>query len=881
MERTVAIKVLSEHVAADPPLKQRFEREARTVAALNHPHICTLHDIGSQDGIDFLVMEYLDGKTLAQGLAKGRLPLKRALQIAIELADALDAAHRHGVIHRDIKPGNIMLTRSRAKLLDFGLAKLRDTGAETTRLLDDRVDWMGDHGNEPTAAHAPDGSTQNSPLTSKGTILGTFQYMAPEQVEGRSVDARTDIFGFGAVLYEMITGKKAFEGKSQASLVGAILQSEPQPMDSLVAVVPVALDRLVRRCLAKDPEERWQSVRDLLTQLRWIAEDAGGSPALTAERRRTHGLWSVAALLLAASAGAVVWNLRAPSQAPEPVRLDIAFPAGETLAIELFPSIAISPSGSHLVFRAEAAQAEIAQLYVRETDSFAMMPLPGTEGAHTPFFSPDGEWVGFMKDAALWRVSIAGGPPLRIADVPSLSPSSPGATWTDGTIVFAAGSAGLMRVPDAGGVPVESLTVPDAARQEITHVSPQFLPGGRDLLFSVRTADEVSRPALLSLETGAWDWLDPVVGAVGAQYVTSGHLVYSRGGGLYAIPFDPDRRTFGSAPVQVLEDLLELTVVGVPVTQFAASNEGTLAFVSGTPPTWRLVAVDRDGGASVRLTDAARRYQYPTVSPDGRRVAVNIDETRSHVYVVDVDRGVLRSLTSVGTNTLPTWVDSEVLSFASRRGAGSWGIYSRPSDESTPAAALLATERAQLPTGWSSDGRLMALYELNDDTARDIWVWRASDGGLDLVLGTEANERAATFSPDGEWLAYISDDSGQDEVYVQRFPGPGGREVVSTEGGREPVWSTQGLELFFRSGSRLMSVEIESGRIPLPRTVLNASDYVRSAPQVGLPAYDVFPDGRTFVMIQHEQLGPAPQLRVVINWFEQLTRLVPSNKQAS
>ena len=490
-----------------------------------------------------------------------------------------------------------MLTRSRAKLLDFGLAKLRDTGAETTRLLDDRVDRMGDHGNEPTAAHAPDGSTQNSPLTSKGTILGTFQYMAPEQVEGRSVDARTDIFGFGAVLYEMITGKKAFvEGKSQASLVGAILQSEPQPMDSLVAVVPVALDRLVRRCLAKDPEERWQSVRDLLTQLRWIAEDAGGSPALTAERRRTHGLWSVAALLLAASAGAVVWNLRAPSQAPEPVRLDIAFPAGETLAIELFPSIAISPSGSHLVFRAEAAQAEIAQLYVRETDSFAMMPLPGTEGAHTPFFSPDGEWVGFMKDAALWRVSIAGGPPLRIADVPSLSPSSPGATWTDGTIVFAAGSAGLMRVPDAGGVPVESLTVPDAARQEITHVSPQFLPGGRDLLFSVRTADEVSRPALLSLETGAWDWLDPVVGAVGAQYVTSGHLVYSRGGGLYAIPFDPDRRTFGSAPVQVLEDLLELTVVGVPVTQFAASNEGTLAFVSGTPPTWRLVAVDRDGG---------------------------------------------------------------------------------------------------------------------------------------------------------------------------------------------------------------------------------------------------------------------------------------------
>ena len=353
--------------------------------------------------------------------------------------------------------------------------------------------------------------------------------------------------------------------------------------------------------------------------------------------------------------------------------------------------------------------------------------------------------------------------------------------------------------------------------------------------------------------------------------------MYSRGGGLYAIPFDPERRTFGSAPVQVLEDLLELTVVGVPVTQFAASNEGTLAFVSGTPPTWRLVAVDRDGGASVRLTDAARRYQYPTVSPDGRRVAVNIDETRSHVYVVDVDRGVLRSLTSVGTNTLPTWVDSEVLSFASRRGAGSWGIYSRPSDESTAAAALLATERAQLPTGWSSDGRLLALYELNDDTARDIWVWRASDGALDLVVGTEANERAATFSPDGEWLAYISDDSGQDEVYVQRFPGPGGREVVSTEGGREPVWSTQGLELFFRSGSRLMSVEIESGRIPLPRTVLDASNYVRSAPQVGLPAYDVFPDGRTFVMIQHEQLGPAPRLRVIINWFEELTRLVPSN----
>jgi serine/threonine-protein kinase len=575
----------------------------------------------------------------------------------------------------------------------------------------------------------------------------------------------------------------------------------------------------------------------------------------------------------------MVWNLMAPSQiaAPEAARFDVAFPAGETLAMEQFPSIAVSPDGSRLVFRADSQRDDFAQLYVRDTDAFEMTPLPGSEGAHTPFFSPDGEWVGFVKEAALWRMPIASGPPLHVADVPSLSPSSPGATWGGGTIVFAAGSAGLMSVSEAGNAPAVSLTVPDTERDEVTHLSPQFLPGDRELLFTVRTEDEVSRPAILSLETRQWEWLDPVViGGVGARYVASGHLVFARGRALYAVQFDPVRRTFASTPVQVGDDLLELEVVGVPVPQFAASNEGTLAFVSGTAPVQRLVAVNREGGSPVRLTEAARRYQYPAVSPDGRQVAVNIDETDSNVHVVDVERGVLRQLTRVGTNTLPSWIDDDRLSFASRRpGAVSWDVYSIPADESAPAQPLLATYRAQLPTGWSRDGRLMALYELSNDTARDIWVWHAEDGRTDLVADTGANERAAKFSPDGNWLAYVSSESGRDEVHVQRYPGPGGRDVVSTDGGREPVWSPQSRELFFRSGSRLMSVEVGADEISPPRMVLEVGNYLATPPLVGLPQYDVFPDGETFVMIQREQLGPAPQLRVVLNWTEELNAGVP------
>ncbi len=873
LDRTVAIKVLPESVAASSSVKQRFEREARTVAALNHPHICTLHDIGNQDGLDFLVMEYLDGNTLAERLKKGRLSLKRALQIATEVADALDAAHRHGVVHRDIKPGNIMLGRSHAKLLDFGLAKLRNTGVEATRLLDVQVDKAVETGVETEGDDlAP---TTDLPLTGRGVILGTFQYMAPEQIEGREVDARSDIFSFGAVLYEMVTGKKAFQGRSQASLIGAILLGEPPEMGKLVSIVPPELDRLVGRCLAKDPEERWQSVRDMLSQLRWMSADEDVHETTFAARRPAYSAWAVSALGLAVVAGGLVWSLSTPSRAvaPEPVRLDIAFPQGERLAAEQFPSIALSPDGRRVVFRAQSAEGQVSQLYVRETDSFEMRPLEGTENAYTPFFSPDGEWVGFMATSTLWRVPISGGAAQLIADVPSLSPGSPGATWHGGTIVFAAGTTGLMTVSEVGGAPPEQLTIPDAARREITHLSPQFLPGGRELLFSVRSEKEL-RPAILSLDTGEWEWLDPVtIGAIGTRYLPSGHLVFARGGALHAAGFDVRTRAFLTRPVSVVDDLLELVSAGLPVAHFAASGDGTLAFVSGTPPARRLVLVDRDGGVPVSLTESARRYEYPAVSPDGRQVAVTVDESVSNIYVIDVERKALKQLTHVGTNILPARVNSQVVSFAAQRpGTESWDVYSRPSDESAVAKPLLSVERAQFPTGWTRDGRVMAFYELGNDSARDVWI-RASDGATDLVVATAANERGGRFSSDGEWLAYVSNALGQDEVYVRQFS-DGARHVVSTEGGREPVWSPQGRELFFRSGGRLMSVEVGAGQPTAPRVVLDVGAYLTTAAEVGLPNYDVFPDGRTFVMVQPEQIGPAPQLRVVLNWHEELKRLV-------
>src|SRR6202158_4015010 len=528
LNRIVAIKVLPAHLADRSELRERFEREARTIASLNHPHICTLFDIGQQDGVDYLVMEYLEGETPAQRLPKGPLPLEQVLLYAIEISDALDKAHRKGVTHRDLKPGNIMLTKSGTKLLDFGLAKLRQDAAPVTPLSEL--------------------ATVNDPLTAQGSIVGTLQYMAPEQLEGKEVDARTDIFAFGAVAYEMATGKKCFEGKSQASLIAAILEREPPAMSSLEPMTPPALDRVVKKCLRKDRDDRWQSARDVTDELKWVAESGSGvgvlvpTPIVKGIRAlgRRELILGVGTLLLAAAiASLATWNLK-PSPSPQPVtRTVINLPSGQQLAGgENGPAVTISPDGTHLAY--VARQGGTQQIYLRAMDSLEARPVPGTEGAVGPFFSPDGQWLGFFAGGKLKKVSVSEGAAVNLGDtaVPG------GGSWgSQGMIALArAAIGGLQQVSDSGGSP-QKLT--RLEKGEISQRWPEFLPGGKAVLFSASGTSgnwTAAHVAVQSFETGERRNLVQGGGTL-PRYAPSGHLVYAQGGNLMAVPFDLQRVT--------------------------------------------------------------------------------------------------------------------------------------------------------------------------------------------------------------------------------------------------------------------------------------------------------------------------------------------------
>ena len=587
LDRTVAIKVLPSHVASNPDVRRRFEREARAVSSLNHPHICTLHDIGSENGIDFMVMEHIEGDTLADRLKKGALPLDQALRYGIEIADALDKAHRQGVVHRDLKPGNIMLAKSGAKLLDFGLAKLHATGSG------------------PDLSALP---TEGKPLTKEGSILGTFQYMAPEQLEGKEADARTDIFAFGAVLYETVTGRRAFEGKSQASLIGAIMTSEPPPISQLQAMSPPALDHVVRTCLAKDPDERWQTAGDVGRQLSWITEggsEAGISAPVSLAGRtisRRLGVGIISAMIGALVAGIAVWNLRSLPEPGRVVRLAVTLPTNEELALEgVGHALALSPDGSRLVYAARSDGGH--QLYLRSLGERDAAPIPGSVDASNPFFSPDGEWMVFFADGQLKKVTFRGGAPITVCELDAMSIR--GARWgADDHIVFSLESpSGLRRVPASGGIP-EMLTTPDSEKGEFSHRWPHVLPGGRAVVFTIETKGsfDEAQIAVQIVETGERRIL--VDGGTDASYVSTGHLVYARVGSLLAVPFDLSRLAVTGHPVQILDDVVTRPPTGSAF--YALSKDGSLAYLRGGPMS---------AGAEARLGRPRRKRQTPEGRP--------------------------------------------------------------------------------------------------------------------------------------------------------------------------------------------------------------------------------------------------------------------------
>jgi serine/threonine-protein kinase len=861
LERTVAIKILPAQFSSDPVRKQRFEREAKTISSLNHPHICVLHDVGSQDGVDYLVMECVEGETLAKRLEKGALPLEQVLKFGAQIADALDKAHRSGVVHRDLKPGNMMLTATGAKLLDFGLAKPAVAMASLATM---------------TGTGA-----KQSPATEQGTIVGTFQYMSPEQIEGKELDGRSDIFSLGAVLYEMLTGKRAFEGKSQLSLASAILEKEPTPISTIKPLTPPTLDHAIRRSLAKEPDKRWQSAADLAGELQWITESgpqitlapAGAAKGIRA-RWRGALLWGVMVLLIAAITSLAAWNLK-PSP-PRPVtRAVITLPPAQRLAGLDQPALVLSPDGTQLAYVATQGGAQ--QIYLRAMDSLDARTVPGTEGATAPFFSPDGQWLGFFAGNKLKKVPVNGGAVLAL--VGSSFPG--GASWSsDGMIAFTpAWTSVLQQVSDSGGAP-QQLT--HFEKGEFSHRWPEFLPGGKDVLFAATEASFNWTNAQVAVQTiGTSERRNLIQGATHPRYAPSGHLLYAQAGSLMAVPFDHQRLAVMGVAVPVVEGVVQSRTSGA--AQYSFSATGSLVYVPGgiQEDQRRLVWVNRNG-AEHPVAAPTRAYLFPRVSPDGRRVAVVIAEQEAQVWLQDLSRETLTRFTFEGNRNLNSvWTpDGKRIAFLSNK-EGPQNIFWQQADGGGGLERLSTGEFPQVPMSWSPDGQLLAFMENNPTTGYDIWVLRLSDHKMQPFLRTPFNESVPRFSPDGRWLAYISNESGRYEIYVQPYPGPGGKWQVSTEGGTEPAWNPNGRELFYRSGDKMMAVDITtqpSFAAGKPR-VLFEGRYVPTPATA--PNYDVSPDGQRFLMLKpNEQEASAPtQINVVLNWFEELKRRVPTAKQ--
>jgi Tol biopolymer transport system component/predicted Ser/Thr protein kinase len=855
LERTVAIKVLPELLSRSEEIRQRFEREAKTISSLSHPHICALYDVGNQDGTEYLVMEYLEGETLTDRLSRGPLPPEQVLRFGIEIADALDKAHRQGIVHRDLKPGNIMLTKSGVKLLDFGLAKAIQPISSNSSL-----------------SVLPTQAGMN--LTQEGTILGTFQYMAPEQLEGKEADVRSDIFAFGAVLYEMATGQKAFAGKSQASLIASILEREPAPISTVQPMAPPALDRVVKTCLAKDPEERWQTAHDVALQLRWIAEGGSqaGVPAPVAARRRNRErLWMSAAVVFAAAAAALALflarNLREPARV---VRSAIAPPEGA--AFWLDPSTpgppVLSPDGRKLAFSARGPDGKI-RLHVRPLDAVDARVFPGTEDAQYPFWSPDSRSIGFFAGGKLKAVEADGGPPVTLC---STADDPKGGTWSPaGVIVFARGSAtSLFRIPAGGGEPVE-ITRFDAKRGDNSHRHPRFLPDGRHFLYLARSpsaATEGHAVVVASLDGGPEKVL--LRSPAAAEYA-SGHLLFLRERTLMARPFNAGRLAFTGDAFPLAENALLLSLTAAAGV-FSASQNGVLVYqTSQGQPTSKLQWLGRDGSAQGGPLGEPADYTEMAISPDGRRVVATIrDPTTGNrdLWTFDVSRNLGSRFTfDPGNETSPVWSpDGNWLAFSSSR-KGHDDISRKALSGSSEEELLLESKSDKSPGAFSPDGKYLAYVDNGKDTKADIFILPLEgERKPQVFLQTPFVEYPGAFSPDGRWLAYGSNESGKFHIYVTSFPRPGRKWQVSREEGAYAYWSVDGKEVIYHGFSgQVWAVEVaakgDSVEIGAPKPLFKLASGPRP------DGADFYPtaDHQRFLVLDRGQ-KPNALVNLVLNW---------------
>jgi Tol biopolymer transport system component/tRNA A-37 threonylcarbamoyl transferase component Bud32 len=854
LNRPVAVKFLSNELA-DAEARRRFQREAQLASALNHPHILTVYDAGEFEGRQYLVTEFVDGGTLKSWAKQEPRTWRQIVELLTGVADGLAAAHQAGILHRDIKPENILVAKNGyAKLADFGLAKAAE-GAEDRNLT----------------------RTLTERHTRAGMIVGTIAYMSPEQASGKPMDGRSDIFSFGVVLYELLEGRRPFTGATDLEVLQKVIH---QPAEPVGGELPTALRTVVEKALEKDPAERYQSMRDMVVDLRRMirqAPDVSVSAAASAVRvsgARRPGvlLWGGVFLLLAVLGGLAIWKMKPSSPAASgPVtRIAITLPPGHVFAaFEAGVSVALSPDGTRLAY--VARQGGLQQVYLRSLEGLDGKPVPGSEGGVEPFFSPDSQWLGFFAGGKLKKISVTGGEALSIAD----AADPRGASWgSDGKIMFVPRRSGTVwQVSAAGGAPQPLTQMPD---NEDSHRWPEILPGGQAVLFAAGNGGANWDTARVAVQlAGSSQRRDLIPKGTNPRYASSGHLLYALGGTVLAVPFDRQRLEVKGPPVPVIEGVLQLPRSGA--AQYSFSATGSMVYVSASVPAAqrRLVWVDRNGSEGP-LAAPARSYREPRVSPDGRRIAVVIEGQETQIWLYDLPREALTRLTIEGnTNANPRWTpDGKRIIFASNRGTRDSGLYWQLADGSGGAERLIAAPSSTGP--WSSAGRVLAVSGGDTATGFDIDVLQP--GGPQPLVRTPFNEVSGAFSPDGRWLAFASDASGRYEIYVQAYPGPGGRLQISSEGGAEPLWSRNGRELFYRSGDKMMAVEIDtrsSFSAGKPKSLFQGR-YLPAPAQTA--NYDVAPDGR-FLMIKPGGEEQAPtQVNVVLNWFEELKRLVPVSK---
>jgi len=843
LDRSVAIKILPSHLSCNSELKNRFEREARTLSSVTHAHICHLYDVGSQAGVEFLVMELLEGETLASRLMRGALPVPDLLKIGAQIADALAKAHRLGITHRDLKPSNIMLTKSGAKLMDFGLAKPAAVGTVITASSSDAM----------TATM----QSPATPISTVGMVVGTIQYMSPEQIEGKEADARSDVFALGAILYEMAAGHRAFEGKSQLSVISAILHQEPLPITTAQPAPSSSLDFVIRTCLAKDPEERFQTAHDLKLQLNWLLQSGSAAtlpPATVLGSRRQMGVVIGLGAALLIALGLLLFKMtynRPPASSLGPTRFSIMLPPGQDLAVDTTQAITLSADGKHMAY--VAAENGVPHLYVRRLDNFGFVQIPDSEGATFPFFSPNGDWIAFFSQGKLKKALSDGGNPELICELPTFF----GGTWTpQDTLVVAVPSYGLATVPAAGGALQK---VPMNSKEPLYPQGPAWIAGGEWIGFTDYYG-ATRREMAVNLTSGEVRVL--LNNAQGATY-SADQMVYYWAGAMWAIPFDSHKVAIQGSAVQAASGVMEDNFVG----QAGASGNGVLAYAPGAVGNFlrNLYLVNRSG-VEQRLDVPPAGYIDPAISPDGKRIAIALQYmSAQQLAVYERDRGVLMRIVANGAlNNAPVWSpDGKQLLFDASGTSQKRGLYRVAADGS--AAPQLIRETTISSHVTSVAGGYAAVVVNDPATSADLWLLSlGNQPDMRPFRQTAAAERQGALSPDGRWMAYASNESGRPEIYVEPVPGPGGRWQISTIGGEQPRWVRNGKEIVYRNGTKMMSaaVQIQPSFAAAKPVELFDRKFDRGGSVSG---YDVTPDGQTFVMTRAEQANPT-EIRVVVGW---------------